>query len=122
MLTRPVHPCNSTHGPMRSRGWQRPGTWLTSVGVRFFRLDKLRVEQALKRYVASLAEDPRVLAVVLFGSHARGDATAMSDADVVIILSDHNDPFHVRASAFLRPGIGISMDVFPYTLDEAFQA
>ena len=92
------------------------------MSVRFFRLDKPKVEQALERYTASLAEDPRVLAVVLFGSLARGDATAMSDADVLIVLSDFPEPFQARAPAFLRSGIGISMDVFPYTLDEALQS
>ncbi len=92
------------------------------MNVRFFRLDRPKVEQALRRYAESLAENPRVLAVVLFGSLARGDATAMSDADMMIILSDASEPFHLRISAFLRPGVGIAMDVFPYTLNEALQA
>ncbi len=92
------------------------------MSVKFSRLDRARVDQALRRYAESLAADPRVLAVVLFGSLAREDATAMSDADVVIILSDWPDPFHVRIPAFLRSGVGISMDVFPYTLDEAVRA
>lgn len=86
------------------------------------RLERARVEGALQRYADSLAEAPRVFAVILFGSLARDDATAMSDADVAIILSDHPDPFHVRAHAFLRPCVGIAMDVFPCTLDEALQA
>jgi predicted nucleotidyltransferase len=76
----------------------------------------------LQRYADNLAEDPRVLAVVLFGSLARGDATVMSDADVLILLSDASEPFHRRIPAFLRPGIGIAMDLFPYTLAEAHQA
>ena len=59
------------------------------------------------------------LAVVLFGSLARGDATAMSDADIMIILSDASEPFHTRISAFIRPGVGVAMDVFPYTLDRS---
>ena len=92
------------------------------MNVRFFRLDRPKVEQALRRYAESLTENPRVLAVVLFGSLARGDATAMSDADMMIILSDACEPFHTRISAFLRPGMGIAMDVFPYTLAEALQA
>ena len=92
------------------------------MSVRFFRLDKPKVEQALERYTASLAEDPRVLAVVLFGSLARGDATAMSDADVLVVLSDFPEPFQARVPAFLRSGIGISMDVFPYTLEEALKS
>lgn len=89
------------------------------MSVKFYRLDRPRVEQAITRYAASLSEDPSVLAVVLFGSHARGDATAFSDADMVVILSDSNEPFHHRIPRFLRPGTGIGMDVFPYTLPEA---
>ncbi len=92
------------------------------MSVRFFRLDRARVEGVLQRYAESLAEDPRVLAVAIFGSLARGDATGMSDADVVVIVSDWPDPFHVRAPAFLRRGVGIPMDIFPYTLAEAQQA
>jgi len=92
------------------------------VSVKFFRLDKQRIDQALRRYAAGLAEDPRVLAVILFGSLARGDATGTSDADVVIILHDSPEPFHDRIPEYLRPGVGISMDVFPYTLQEALRA
>lgn len=89
------------------------------MSVTFLRLDNTRIESVLQRYVKSLVGDPRVLAVVLFGSLARGDATAASDADVVIILSDWPAPFHDRVPDFLRPGIGLAMDVFPYTLQEA---
>lgn len=63
-----------------------------------------------------------MLAVVLFGSLARGEATAMSDADVLILLRDSPRPFHERIPDFLRPGVGIGLDVFPYTLSEATQA
>jgi predicted nucleotidyltransferase len=71
------------------------------VSVTFFRLDRERIERGLQAYVQALADDPQVLAIVLFGSLARGEGTAMSDAD------------------YLRSGIGIPMDVFPYTLAEA---
>jgi predicted nucleotidyltransferase len=59
------------------------------------------------------------LAIVLFGSLARGDGTAMSDADVLLILARSSKPFHARIPDYLRSGIGIPMDVFPYTLVEA---
>lgn len=81
-----------------------------------------RVEQNLRAYARQLAEDPLVLAVVLFGSLARGEATAMSDADVLILLGDSSQPFHERTPDFLRSGVGISLDVFPSTLSEATQA
>jgi len=73
----------------------------------------------LRAYVQALAGDPEVLAVVLFGSLARGEATAMSDADVLLILARSSRPFHARIPDYLRSGIGIPMDVFPYTLAEA---
>lgn len=92
------------------------------MSVRFFRLDRQRVEQNLQVYAHQLAKDPLVLAVVLFGSLAREEATAMSDADVLIILSDSSLPFHKRMPDFLRSGVGISLDLFPYTLSEAIQA
>ncbi len=92
------------------------------MSVRFFRLDRASAEQALRGYAAALAEDPNVLAIILFGSLARGDATAGSDADVAVILKDSAEPFHHRIPAYLRPGVGIGMDVFPYTLPEAIRS
>ncbi len=92
------------------------------MSVKFFRLDKTRVDQALGRYVDRLAGNPVVLAVLLFGSLARGDGTGTSDADLVVILNDSAEPFHNRIPAFLFSGIGISTDIFPYTLVEAQQA
>lgn len=92
------------------------------MSARFFRLDRERVDRDIRAYARRLAEDPAVLAVALFGSLARGEATAMSDADVLIILGDSPRPFHERIPEFLRSGVGISLDVFPYTLWEATRA
>jgi hypothetical protein len=89
------------------------------VSVTFYRLDREHIERALESYVQALAADPDVLAVVLFGSIARGEATAMSDADVLIILSGSSKPFHARIPDYRRSGIRLAMDVFPYTLAEA---
>jgi len=81
-------------------------------------LDKAKVTQALRRLADEWAADPQVLAVLLFGSHAKGEATGMSDADVLIILAASRKPFHERIPGFLRSGVGLPLDVFPYTLDE----
>jgi predicted nucleotidyltransferase len=45
---------------------------------------------ALTKFVAALREEygQRLVAVVLFGSRARGDASADSDADVAVVLAD----------------------------------
>lgn len=36
--------------------------------------------------LARAKEDPEVLAVILFGSRARGDASATSDVDICLVL------------------------------------
>jgi predicted nucleotidyltransferase len=89
------------------------------VSVIFFRVDQERIERALRAYVQALAGDPDVLAIILFGSLARGEATARSDADLLLILARSSKPFQARLPDYLRNGIGIPMDVFPYTLAEA---
>lgn len=60
-----------------------------------------------------------MLRVVLFGSFARGDATAASDADVLIVLRESGLRFHERIGEFQPTGLGVCVDVFPYTLEEA---
>ena len=43
------------------------------------------LSRTLARLVARAVGDPHVLAVMLFGSHARGDATPVSDVDVCLV-------------------------------------
>lgn len=47
----------------------------------------LAAEPRLARLLARAEGDPQVLAVILFGSRARGDASACSDTDVCLVLS-----------------------------------
>ncbi|GIV15202.1 MAG: hypothetical protein KatS3mg022_0637 [Armatimonadota bacterium] len=63
-----------------------------------------------------------MLAVVLFGSFARGDYTAASDADIMIILRESSLRFDERIPLYRPRRIGVSVDVFPYTLQEARQS
>ena len=44
------------------------------------------VERALRRLIAQAEDDCDVLAIILFGSQARGDATPASDVDVCVVL------------------------------------
>lgn len=46
------------------------------------------VPAALQRLVEKAKSDPDVLAVILFGSQARGDASPESDFDVCLVLAD----------------------------------
>jgi len=88
------------------------------VSARVWRLDRQRVLARLQEWAQRLSVDRNVLAVVLFGSLARGDATPASDADVLIVLADSQEPFHHRIPRYLPADLGIGVDVFPYTVSE----
>ncbi len=89
------------------------------MSVRVWRTDREAVLARLRQWATELGRDPQVLAVVLFGSLARGDHTAASDADVLILLRESEEDFRHRIPRFLPVGLGVGADVFPYTLEEA---
>lgn len=71
-----------------------------------------------------LSQDPRVVAVGLFGSLARRQATPSSDADILIALKTHPlgrwfDRTPEYAIAF--EGTSLPVEPFPYTLEELTQ-
>lgn len=88
-----------------------------TAGVRFFTLNYDQILKELKNY-AKRCIDKGAKAVILIGSLARGDYTAFSDADVIII-SD-NVPFRPidRISEFLDPTLSIDVEPRIYTTRE----
>lgn len=91
----------------------------SSGGVRVFSLDHAVIEAALARLVADVyGTDPRVVAVVLFGSFARGDAMPGSDVDLLIVLASDERRFLDRIEDFQPDGFPIGVDVIPWTLAE----
>lgn len=89
------------------------------MSVRIWKIDREAVLARLRQWADQLKEDESVLAIVLFGSLARGDHTGASDADVLIILADSSLQFDERIPAFRPFSVGIGVDLFPYTRDEA---
>ncbi len=91
----------------------------SSGGVKVFSLDRAAIEAALARLVADVyGADPRVAAVVLFGSFARGDAVPGSDVDLLIVLAADERRFMDRIPDFLPDSFPIGVDVLPWTLAE----
>ncbi|HIC95232.1 TPA: nucleotidyltransferase domain-containing protein [Candidatus Bipolaricaulota bacterium] len=88
------------------------------MSARVWKLDRDSILARLTRWAQELGRDENVLAVVLFGSLARGDQTPASDADILIILRDSPLRFDERIPAFMPSGIGVGVDIFPYTLNE----
>jgi uncharacterized protein len=69
------------------------------------------------RRLSRAAPDARV---ILFGSHARGDAGPMSDLDLLVVEPTVDDPIKesVRLRRTLR-GLGLFVDVIVVSEDEA---
>ena len=60
--------------------------------IRFGRSVPGDVEQRLRKLVGVFASDPRLDALWLFGSRARGEADALSDIDLAVLASANTDP------------------------------
>jgi len=88
------------------------------VSVKVFRVEREAVLDKLKKWAQGLSRDKNVIAVVLFGSFAKGEETPASDIDIVILLRDSQSRFDNRIVKFMPKGVGIGVDIFPYTLDE----
>ena len=89
--------------------------------MRIISLDRERTLEELRRAAERLVEKrPDVEAVVLFGSLAEGTATGASDADLLIVLKRSEERFLDRIPPFLEAfrGVGLPVDVFPYTVEE----
>ena len=68
---------------------------------------------------ARIAHDFDPLRIILFGSHARGDATPNSDIDLLIVLSEA--PNKRQAAIEIRRALRdfpVSKDIIVTTLDE----
>ncbi len=89
-----------------------------SAGLKVFRLNYELVFKRLKEY-AERALEKGAIVVFLIGSLARGDYTAFSDADVVIIVrDDHPKKLPDRISDFIDPTLSVDVEPRVYTLSE----
>jgi len=71
----------------------------------------------------------KVLRVILYGSHARGEATSDSDVDLLVVVEDGLDPWQVRGSLdeilleiLLEKGILVSVLVVPQSFYEGYNS
>jgi predicted nucleotidyltransferase len=51
-------------------------------------MDESRVQEALERFIAAAQADERIVAVLLYGSHAAGTADEFSDLDLGVVTAD----------------------------------
>ena len=91
-----------------------------TADVKFFVLDYNKVMVALKKY-AKMAIARGARAVFLIGSLAKGDCTAFSDADIVIITDDVPKRPIDRLVDFMDPLMLIDIDLMVYTTEEVLE-
>jgi predicted nucleotidyltransferase len=76
-------------------------------------------EQSLQEAVKRIVEATRPSRVILFGSHARGDADAGSDLDLMVIKPRVADKYREMIRLHEAVGrIGVGVDVLVYSEDE----
>jgi predicted nucleotidyltransferase len=89
---------------------------VSSPSVKVIYLDREEIRKTLKQAVAALAHRrPEIERVLLFGSLATGHAMPGSDADLLMILTHSDLPFHSRIPLYIPEGCRIAVDVLPYT-------
>jgi predicted nucleotidyltransferase len=89
-----------------------------SASLKVFKLNYELVLRKLREY-AERALEKGALVVFLIGSLARGDYTAFSDADVVIIVrDDYPKKLPNRISDFIDPKLPVDVEPRVYTLSE----
>lgn len=75
------------------------------------------VERIVDDLVEALSEWIRVERVILFGSRARGDASEVSDVDLLVISSDFGRDILADYALLYRslPALDVDVDMIPYT-------
>lgn len=91
-----------------------------SAEIRLFRLDLEKVLEFLRVYARRLVDTGRAELVVLIGSLARGDFTAFSDADLLIVAEDVPKRPLDRISAYIEPKSPIDIEPRVLTRNEFY--
>lgn len=80
-------------------------------------------EALLQRMVRAIVAEVDPLRVVLFGSHARGDAHRDSDVDLLVVEDEPFGAARCRLDEYERiylavAGLGVAKDILLYSADE----
>ncbi len=87
--------------------------------VKIFWPDKEAVDLAIRKYVQNdLSGRDEVLAVYLCGSWAKGNYTAASDVDLLILVKEDLRTPRERILSYLPSRFPVSLDLFVYTETE----
>lgn len=81
--------------------------------------DRQTVDAAVRQWAAdAAARRCDVALIAYFGSYARGDWGAGSDADILVVLKDTPIPFERRGAEWDASALPVPAEVLVYTEDE----
>ena len=93
---------------------------MNSARIRLFKLDYEKVINELKEY-ANRVISRGAVAVILVGSLARGDYTAFSDADVIVIANNVPSNPMERLKDFMDSSLSVDLQPRVFTVKEFFK-
>lgn len=87
------------------------------------KMKPIAIDQLLSKMVATIVAEVNPEQVILFGSHARGNATEDSDVDLIVVESEPFDENRDRGAEAVRlwrvlAGFAVSKDILVYSRDE----
>ncbi|MDR1110686.1 MAG: nucleotidyltransferase domain-containing protein [Deltaproteobacteria bacterium] len=80
-------------------------------------LDKATVISTVKKYADAVVREFSPVAVILFGSYAKGEASDESDIDVGIVFNGFTGDWLKASSRLWNLAYDISWDLEPHLLD-----
>lgn len=90
---------------------------MSSPEIRLFKLNRQRVMRELEEYTEK-AVKKGAIAVILVGSLARGDYTAFSDADIIIVVEESREKPVERLTKYMEAKVSIDIEPRVYTIKE----
>ena len=82
-------------------------------------MDKRTVIDTVEKYADAVTKEFSPAAIVLYGSHAKGDAREDSDIDVAVIFDGFTGDWLKTSASLWRLTENISLDIEPKLLDSA---
>ncbi len=67
----------------------------------------MKLNHILSKVIETIKAHPNVIAIYLFGSHAKGEATPMSDVDVAVILENPTPETEADIGSLASPEIDV---------------
>ena len=67
----------------------------------------MELNEKISKIIEIIKSDPNVIAIYLFGSHAKGEATPLSDIDIAVILENPTPESEADIGSLSSPEIDV---------------